>query len=399
MQEANYILFCDKDRTESSRVKRGETLFQYYDRSSDMHAVKTRMLLNSWLPRLPIILKERILNIPYQNQRKIYEHDKKFISVIYEAYIYIMLLGLGIGSDQIKYEQLAANGRYPEFFVDLGVDSFYVEATVAGDVSPEEKSLSEIIDQIDSQVVSDLYNLRLTTFDPSINGEYNNIIRKGASVIYEVATWLNTLNLDLVKKENDINIDKVSQKLTLNFRGVGLILKPVVHYEEYARTIISVSPYMANSRETDIIIRKKVERKHEQLRGLEFPCVLAINTLYDFAAGEWDLTKSLLGDVCMSFSVNENIQPSSFRLPNGVFGQHEAKHNFLSGVILSPGLNIGNMHRARMDFLINPWATHQIKYNNPLMQLKRMSVDPITGEVFKHEGKDIATVINSKLYE
>lgn len=385
-------LFDDRKRADSTKIKHGETLFQYYDRCSAEHANNIRALLNSWIPELPSKLKEKILLINMQNQKKVYEHNKNFISLIYEVYIYKMLLGLGVEGGQIKYEQQAANGKYPEFFIEDGEDSFYVEATVAGDIASEERVLSEIIDTINNEIISDLYNLRITTFAPSVNGKHSKIIQKKSEIIYRLNKWLSTLVPASVMSEKSMNIDHVVQKLILNFRGLGLIFKPIIH-DEYLSVIVSVSPYMANVRETDVLLRKKVERKHDQLKNLEYPCVLAINTLYDFAAGEWDLTNALLGDVCMSFSTNPNEPATSFRRANGVFGPHESQHNFLAGVILSPGLGVGNIHRARTEFLINPWATRSLKTNNILMQLKRMTVDPITCEVSNHDGKDIANIV------
>lgn len=99
-------LFENKSRSYEGSVERGETLFNYYDRSATEHAAHVRSLINHWVKIVPEPLREKILAIKNQNQNQFYDHDKKFVSVIYEAYLYNLLLGLEISANQIEYEKM-----------------------------------------------------------------------------------------------------------------------------------------------------------------------------------------------------------------------------------------------------------------------------------------------------
>jgi hypothetical protein len=136
--EGDPMLFLNTSQSDPAPRWGGEAHYPYLERSSHFIAIAIRELLEQWFRQFPENGRAEIAT-------RIRSGDEmNFVSAFFELYLNALLRGLGY-SVEVHPEPNPALKTRPDFLVkEEGVDAFYLEATVATELSAADRGASRL---------------------------------------------------------------------------------------------------------------------------------------------------------------------------------------------------------------------------------------------------------------
>jgi len=184
-------LFASYERTDRSVIRPGETHFGFLDRTAIEPFPRLRQLLDRWFSDLPDEQQAEM------RTRLIGKDERQSLAAFWELYLHACMRAAGYGID---FHPHTPEGKgHPDFLVDAGSTSFYLEATIVGSSDAERGNArreAKVQAAIDSQIRSPNFLLGLSAEIPSSEP---SIPRLKASI----EGWLNELNPDQVQAAFD----------------------------------------------------------------------------------------------------------------------------------------------------------------------------------------------------
>jgi hypothetical protein len=129
-----------------------ETEFGFLQRADHLYWARVRSLIDGWFADFPANRRDHI-------EKRLRSQDfRQFIAGFWELYLYELLKGAGLNVEVLK----EAKSRTPDFKVTIGLESFFVEATIVSGINDREQDAERrrgvLLDGIDS-LKSDRFTL------------------------------------------------------------------------------------------------------------------------------------------------------------------------------------------------------------------------------------------------
>ncbi|HEY4129400.1 MAG TPA: hypothetical protein VGM50_02230 [Gemmatimonadaceae bacterium] len=338
------LIFSDTSRVDSAPKRHQEPLFDFYDRSSRRHVAAVRELIEDWFSRFPSD-KRIALNNRFHTD---------FDAAVFELMLHEALLRSGYVVD--VEPEIPGVSTVPDFRATRGVDTLFIEATLATDRSDEERGR----DSHAQQIYADIEGIDSPDF-------YIRIVR--LELLADKSPSLKRIR-DFVQRTL-ANADWSAASIALAHSGlsdlpsakhrdngtvleVELIPKPAEARGKPGRRSIGVYPFVSKWGDSVPSIRRSLEKKTMKYGKLGFPFVIAIN-----ATTEWGFESREAFEAAFGFEVvqqDSDTQAVLVRMSDGHFAPH--KHSVNKRV---SGALIGAFHPAlpsqsQMVLYHNPWA-------------------------------------------
>jgi hypothetical protein len=304
-------IFEDKERTDFNFANYLDNLFDFYDRSAKPEFTKVRNLINQWF-----------IDYPQDEKRELKARFRKaFSPAFFELFIYQLFAKQGF--TLTLHPQIEGTNKAPDFLVEKGNLSFYIEAKEVADASDAEASLNKKVNVIyDALSKLNIPNYWLiieqlkirSTEQPSskkiigyLERELPNYISKIVAANIELSDWGRIIPLV---------VDKDDVKLV-----VRLFPKSAKHSQNQSTPTIGGLPGgSAWGYTEEDLIRTAVHKKASRYGELDRPYLICINVFSRFGITDTGVENALLGSLIGTWaSTPDSLHSPRERAKNGVF--------------------------------------------------------------------------------
>ena len=379
------MLFDATPGTDMGLPRQGELPFRYLNRSAEPEKRRIRNLLEKWYKDYPISAQKDV------KERFRSDNQDTHQSAFFELLVHAMLRKLGY--DVEPHPDIPGSSRRPDFLVNTGEQSFYLEATVIGRDRRETAATAaeqDVLNKLNS-LVSPYYRLtvsmsgRLTKFLPHhrIVGPFKQwLVTDGPPV--EHPTW--TLEGSVGEP---IRIEHEDWELVGEFVPWDAN-KPNLPYPATEDTFIVASA-------TDIEVRfPPIYHTLKEKAGLynpDLPLVIAVSASDDYLPyGQIQEAQALFGTGHVRNPINtfseHSKTPGLWIKRNG-----EPSCGQVASVLTVYKAIIYRLKDQRCRMYLNPWSQeHQLPKS--LYVLPHATV--VDGEIQWHEGRSVADLLETK---
>ncbi len=381
------MLFDEIERHDLSTATYQARHFEYLNVSARPEATESRKYMEEWFSKYPETEKEEIRARIRSND------DRQFDSAFFELFLFALLTQLGC-SFEVHPVMAGDVLKKPDFLVTAPKgDRFYLEATVATDVSDEENAA-----EARKRVVYDSINkIESRDFFIGMNIEGDP---KTSPPGKTIRGFLN-------KKLKEVDPDKIAEayekigeeavpKWKYSFEGWDITFFPIPKKPE-ARGKEGVRPIGMQSSgarwiDSSSSIRTSIEKKASRYGDLEFPYIVAINALGN-AVDRESVLEATLGKERVVINTTTLAVERVERDWNGAWIAGGApKNTRVSGILVAKKVCPWSFLHREMVLYLNPWA--QKPYVSDLSQLPRFVPN---GGVFEfHEGLSLANIFSKE---
>ena len=344
-------LFDDLVRTDQTAKTYTESTYAYYNRSARPGVAAMRDLLEQWFAIFPITGQGHIrghFRSPIENQ-----HQAAF----FELYLHELLVRLGFAVELHPPAESVAT--HPDYLASRnGKPAFYVEATLAGVPSAAAQAAGSR-----TAVVYDAIN---TMDSPNF---FIGVEVRGAPATppparrmrNDVAAWLSTLDLDLVRALDDDRNEVPTLRWTHD--GWSVVFRPIPKGPKF-RAKPGVRPIGVHMSEpgwlnTQGDIKDAIEKKSSRYGNLGLPYLIALNVL-SLHCDRTDVLNVLFGDETTLVSEKPDgtlaVEAGERRRNGALFGPTGPRRQIVSAVLVVSNLNPWSMGVDTPRLYHNPWA-------------------------------------------
>jgi len=378
-------LFDQIARDDFTSAEYAEPIFSYLNRTARLEFDKIRNELEDWFSRYPDSEK---LELRGQFRSDI---NSQHQGAFFELLLHEMLLKMGCKVEihpTIKYIT-----NVPDFLIHPPHgDSFYLEATIATNLSKEEVSeiarINDVYDTLNRAVNSPNFFLWI-----KVDGA-----PKTPPPAKKLANFLNQqlANLDpdkigeLIEKKEFDSIPRWS----FNHDGWAVEIEPTPKSPKL-RGKPGIRPIGAQSTGIQQVnytkpIRDSIIEKAGRYGEIDLPYIIAVNILE--YSDEVNIMEALFGteQYLIDFATDADVPPKMSRKPDGVWrGNDGPKYTRVSGALLFRRLSFWNIPSANPCLYHNPWA--QKPYKSILTQLPQAIA--INNNMKHIEGKSLNDIL------
>jgi Ribosomal protein L7/L12 dimerisation domain len=131
-EPASTVLFEDRERTRKEPLRRGETLFEFYDSSARPGYDEFRSVVNAWLAQMPADDRNELIS------RMRYGGDREFGASLAELSLHAFILGSGCRAN--PHPEVPGTTKRPDYAAtdQAGALLGYVEVTTVNPPAAEE---------------------------------------------------------------------------------------------------------------------------------------------------------------------------------------------------------------------------------------------------------------------
>ncbi len=379
-------LFDEVDRTDLSPASYTELEYEFLNRSARPEVATIRKILDEWYVNFPD--KNYKLKSRFQSRKK-----DQFQGAFFELYLHALLTAFDC---IIEVEPDGITGTKPDFFVHSPTgEKFFLEATVATDVSADEAAsnarMNEVFDAVNRMSSPDFFiGMKLDgrpKTPPSAKA-----IRKF------LQEHLSELNPDKVIIDYEAKGNQGLPHWKYEHDGWKITFYPIPKWPE-AREKADVRPIGVQSRgfervNTTSAIRKSVERKATKYGKLNCPYIVAVN-VFGWSLDRDDVVDALFGTVQAIVRYSEVPPPVEYeRARDGVWvAPNGIKNTRVSAVLIGKSISPWSLGISEIMLFHNPWAEYP--YNDVLTELSEAL--PKDGKIAFKDGKSPASVLKLNL--
>jgi Ribosomal protein L7/L12 dimerisation domain len=371
------LLFDDRKRTRMEPLKRGDSLFQFYDECGRSGYDEFRSIVNGWLAEMPGAergdLITRIRN----------GGDREFGTALCELQIHAFLIRSGY--KVVVHPQIPGSTKHPDFAVtdQDGKVLAYVEVTTVNPPAAQDAEVNRenpVYKAIDAAKV------------PAGSCLGYRLIRAGKNspaikrLVAEIEQWARD-NVETAKKE------EVSKRFTAGEWVIELDLYAGGDESDPAPGAIGVADLRGGIITAHKDVRKALDEKSKRYGTLDAPYLIVVadakDQLFTKESIESALTDAVLGDEIVQF---QGGKAWTTRAKNGFWhGKNGPRNRHVSGVLLLPRTDLWKLREDKWQpiLAVNPWAERELPVE--LKTLKRFEAEE--NQILSH--RFIATVTTS----
>lgn len=378
-------LFEEKTRTNSEYKKHMQGDYDFYDNTCRPEFVIIRNKLEQWFSNYPetdqFELKKRFIK------------KEKFSPAFYELYIHEMFRKQGFRLE--PHPIIKGTNNRPDFLVKGNDIQFYLEATVATDLSIDERKIKNIIgnlyDFINSKNIP-RFSIALcelilkSTTQPSgnkiINSVYDNIDKYGH--LFEIHQKdPMSFNYPKIFKFDD-NTIFLSYSLFFKARNESTPekLPTIIKYPNYTR--------WGGTQNTVIDSLKEKASKYGKP---PLPYLICINSTSDISTGNFDVFNALFGREKLYYpSQQEDFDAYYGRSMDGILGNKlNPRHTRVSAVLITEKASPSQINPKHW-LVLNPFASKPLDYDK--IQLSKLSIE--SNQIIEIPGKGLYDIMKSQ---
>lgn len=375
IEKQNVTAFDDIERENEGPANHLVSQFDYLNNSGRPEAVAIRDLIDTWLTNYPT------QNRPDMIQRLRSREDTLHLSAFFELILHALLLQQNF--TVVEVEPVLANGKAPDFLVEAPDGTrFYLEATLASGMdnvaAGADRRMREALQAIDNVNSPDFFLHLHTQGIPS-----------------------QPIKIRLLQSSLQRFVNSLDYRAAVEAAEAGKPPACIWQYDEHGAHF-TIRPLPKNTRRADgraiggrvllgrdirpeIAIRSAVVGKAGRYGETDFPLVIAVNALENFASIT-DAIDALFGTV--SIIVPEVGEPRKTRNPDGAWGgPTKPVYTRSSAVLFVERLSPWSVGQRRLHLILNPWA------RNPLPEL------PLGVEVHRAINEELVTQSGQSLAE
>lgn len=341
------MLFEDRQRTRKVPLKRGESLWEFYDTCALPGYDDFRSVINRWLAEMPEKDSQELIS------RMRYGGSREFSACLCELSVHAFLIRSGF--KVAVHPEVPGTKKRPDFAVldDAGAVVAYVEVTTVNPPDAQEKEgnrenpLYNAIDGVKLPRGCVLgYNLLCA-------GKSSPSLR---TLLAEIEQWA---------KENEeaAKSEEVSKTFTAGEWTVELELFAGGKSTEPAQGAIGTSSLRGGMIEPHRDIRGALEAKAKRYGDLGAPYVIVVadgkDQLFSKDSIKSALTEAVLGDEIIQFRSGGSAHQTFAR--NGFWhGRAGARNRHVSAVMLLPDTGLWKLRNGNRQptLAVNPYARH-----------------------------------------
>jgi hypothetical protein len=309
-------LFKEVTTNDVSQVKPNEDDYTFIVKSNTYLAKVARKRLNDFFNNVPSKDKE--------SYRK--RIPKQFLPTFYELFLYDLFVNLNY--DLTEHPVLRNSGKQPDFLCSKLDEKFYLEAKVYSDITPAERKLiniqNEILTKL-SRITSKffLYNVeQLDILTPSISSlkDFYNAFKKKMQTkptSYKTA--------EALSKYDDLQCNRKDVIIKISFIHNSIKQRGIDEDELMATRSYPTIWGFENDN-----FSNSVTRKIKRYGKTEYPLVVAFNVL-----NHWKFKRLILEEMLFGEIITEYENGYVLRKKNGLFNNNSSTLDHVSGVIFS----------------------------------------------------------------
>jgi hypothetical protein len=339
------LLFDTFERSDASPKRHAESTYDFLNRSARPNSTAVRALLESWFAKYPCTEQAEL--------------RPRFPPDFHAAFLELFLFSYFArdGYHLTPHPQALGSTRTPDFLVEKGPYRFYLEATIATDLSDDEVSRKNVeallLDAI-NDTPSPHFFLHLRTF---------NVVRGTQPAARRVRAFLER---ELPKVDPDsVDLSAFAQPLedgpSLLYVDenisvtIGLVPRSVAARGRPDIRPIGIYPMQSRVGGFDTPIRDALNSKATRYGVLDLPYVIAVNCVTDWDVDNDDILDVLFGTEQIIL-VQGSQAPIPSRRKDGAFMGPNGPWNTRVSAVLIATLYPWNLGSARFEFYSNPWA-------------------------------------------
>jgi len=371
------MLFEDRERTRKEPLRRGESLFDFYDSSASHGYDEFRSLVNGWLAEMPTDDRNKLIT------RMRYADNREFGSSLCELSLHAFILGLGYRAS--LHPQVPGSTKRPDYALtdEAGEPLAYIETTT---VNPPAEQAAELNRE------NAVYNAIDTVTLPAGSALGYKLAQAGKSspalksLVADVERWARD-NAEVAKDT------EVSKTFTAGDWIIELELYSGGADPQSSARAIGVAQLRGGMITPHKDLRQALELKSRRYGALDRPYLIAVadgkDQLFNKNSVDSALTDAVFGDEIVQF---RNGTAYDTRAKNGFWhGPNGPRNKHVSGVLLLPETGLWRLREENWQpiLAVNPWAERQLP--EALRTLRRFEADKDCW-VFR-EGKRFAEVV------
>lgn len=363
-------LFDDIVRTDGRRSRYSEGRFAFLNRAAGEPFDKVRAVAEGWFAAYPV---DGQVDLRARFRSKL---NRVMSGAWWELYQHEAFRRLGYAIT--LHPDVAGTSRHPDFLVEDGKGSFYVELTFAGRSHAEDAAanrLDHLRDLVDALPVQEWWLMVEVEAEGPADPSTRALRR-------DLLAWLAALDPDAMVSQGDP--DEVDRHAHV-WRESGWVLRfrPLPKRVAIRGTgdgIIGSFSKPGGLIDTRGPLVKAVKDKASAYGTLDRPYVLAILFEHDFLDEE-DLLNALFGSIAVRIPVDPaaTLEAETVRLRDGAWlGPAGPTHTRVGGVLTAVNLLPWGVSRVAPHLWLNPWATRPIGSRLPW---RTTEADPEEGTV------------------
>ena len=371
------MLFENRERTRKEPLRRGESLFEFYDSCGSHGYDELRSVVNSWLAQMPTDDRNKLIT------RMRYGGDREFGSSLSELSLHAFILGSGYRAS--LHPEVPGSAKRPDYAAtdQKGAPLAYVEVTT---VNPPAAQIAEMNRE------NPVYNAVDAAKIPAGSALGYNLVRAGKTspalrpLVADIERWARE-NAEAAKTK------EVSKTFTAGDWTIAIELYSGGSNPESTSRAIGVSGMRGGMIAPHKDLRAALDDKSRKYGTLDRPYLIAVadgkDQLFSKDSVKSALTEAVFGDEITQF---KNGKAQITHAKNGFWhGPNEPRNRHVSGVLLLPETNLWKLREEKWQpvLAVNPWADRQLP--DALRTMRRFEED--NGRWAFREGELFANVV------
>lgn len=371
------VLFEDRKRTRTEPLRRGESLFEFYDSCASPGYDEFRSLVNGWLMQLPAEDRDKLIS------RMRYGGDREFGSSLSELSLHPFILGSGYRAS--IHPEVPGSTNRPDYAATdpTGATQAYVEVTTVNppDAQGREKNRENPV-----------YNAIDAAKIPAGSAFGYKLVRAGKNspplkpLVADIERWARE-NADAAKtKLVNKTFTTGDWIVDLDLYSGGSNPEPGVH----AIGVVDMGGGIISPHKD---LREALRDKSKKYGKLDKPYLIAVadgkDQLFSKDSINSALTDAVLGDEIVQF---QNGTPQLTRAENGFwYGPDGPRNRHVSGVLLLPETGLWKLREEKWQpvLAVNPWAEQPLP--DALRKMRRFELED--GRWVLKEGEQFANLV------
>lgn len=380
-------LFCeDIQRTDESRIQIGETVHDFFNRSSNPRAEAARRILNKWFADYPPDCKARLLS------RFKGATPTDFSGALFELYLYSFLRACRL---EVLVEQPTAGGSSPDFLVRSrdGCLCFVEAATIEPD--SEDKASDQRFDEMmmQSSRILSRRDIGIVVNDFRVGAGNPSPRRFARFIEQELAEGAGANCI------TDGSSRARAKEIRYRELKSGWYVRFTLHRTPKPRkehgSIVLACPGAGGGfveEQVKAKLRRVVKKKQRQHRGVELPLIVAIATNDFLTAPEEDeLRDALFGSVCAGQQSGTGESQSGERNSELVWAARGGRGRIAPIAII----HVNHCYPTGLaeSFAVlwrNPWVSARI---TPHLPIPSRVFDPVVSKFDRLPGRSAAEIL------
>src|ERR1700688_840659 len=342
------MLFENRERTRKEPLRRGESLFEFYDSCGSRGYDELRSVVNSWLAQMPTDERKKFIT------RMRYGGDREFGSSLSELSLHAFILGSGYRAN--LHPEVPGSAKRPDYAAtdQKGAPLAYVEVTT---VNPPAAQIAEMNRE------NPVYNAIDAAQIPAGSALGYSLVRAGKTspalrpLVADIERWARD-NAEAAKTK------EVSKTFTAGDWTIEIELYSGGSNPESTSRAIGVAGMRGGMIAPHKDLRAVLEDKSRKYGMLDRPYLIAVadgkDQLFNKDSVNLALTEAVFGDEITQF---KNGTAHVTHAKNGFWhGPNGLRNRHVSGVLLLPETNLWKLREEKWQpvLAVNPWAERQL---------------------------------------